>query len=283
MSPRIARWFLIAALPLAIAATPADAPRRTDQLLRKSGLWSQLGDMQEQVRNGALEGRAKEEARGAPPLEEEGFKKLTGAIERAFAPDRLREIVAQELAQALPAEDEAAVLSWLDSDAGKRFARLEEDSLKPEQVETMQREARDALAGASKERLTLVTRFGDAVGAGEIDATIVVNLVSAVGYGVALTTPLPPVDVKVFKQRMEKDRPRMAAAYKWQALGRYAWLYRAVPDAEFARYVEFAESAAGKRYYAAAVKALDLGLTRAAFDMGLALGGFTRETPKLKT
>src|SRR6185369_17814019 len=113
MSLPIARWLLIASLPLAVAATQYDAPRRMDQLMRKSGLWTQLGQMQEQVRNGALEGRAKEEARGAPPLEEEDFKKLTGAVERAFAPERLREVVAQELAEALPVEDEGAVLRWL--------------------------------------------------------------------------------------------------------------------------------------------------------------------------
>jgi hypothetical protein len=283
MSRTIHRWLLVVALPLAMAAAQFEAPRRVDQLMRKSGLWTQLGQMQEQVSNGALDARAKEEARGAPPLEEEDFKKLTGAIERAFGAERLREVVAQEIAAALSAEDEAVVLRWLDSEAGARFTRLEEESLKPEQVDAMQSGAKDALSGLGKERLALVKRFGEAVGAGEIDATIVINLVSAVGYGVALTTPVPPVDLKDFKQRMEKDRARMVAAYKWRALGMYAWMYRDVPDAEFARYVEFAESPVGRRYHAAMVKALDVALTRAAFDMGLALGGFAREPAKIKS
>jgi hypothetical protein len=283
MSRPVRRWLLVAILPLAMAASQLDAPRRIDQVIRKSGLWNQLGQMQDQVRNGALEGRAKEEARGAPPLEEEDFKKLVGAIERAFAADRLREVVAQELAEALPAGDEGAVLRWLDSEAGARFTKLEEEGNKPEQVEEMQRSARDALPGVSKERLELVKRFGDAIGAGEMETTIVINLVTAVAYGVSLTTPAPPLDVKAFKQRMEKDRARMVVAYRSRALGMYAWMYRDAPDAEFARYVEFAESPAGRRYHAATVKALDVALTRAAFDMGLALGGFTREPPKIKS
>ena len=53
MSRTIARWLLVAILPLAIAATQYDAPRRIDQLMRKSGLWAQLGQMQDQVRNGS--------------------------------------------------------------------------------------------------------------------------------------------------------------------------------------------------------------------------------------
>src|SRR2546423_11770647 len=114
---------------VALAASAATAVhaqgRRTEELMRKSGLWDQVAQLHVQMKVGVMFARDDAKQRNSPMLDDAAYARLSGAIDRAFAPDVLREAVTLQMEELLSAADEAEVLKWLSADLGARFTRWE--------------------------------------------------------------------------------------------------------------------------------------------------------------
>ena len=67
---------------------------------------------------------------------------------------------------------------------------------------------------------------------------------------------------------LHATRAKLVAMVEEQSLGSNAVAYGTLSDAELLRYIEFAESPAGRRYHAATSLALDRALTDAAVEAG---------------
>ena len=87
------------ALVLGMSLAHGQEARRLDELMRKSGLWVQVGQIHAQVKAGT---EASRKEPGAAPLSNEDFKLLLAAIDFAFAPDRLRAGMSERIGKLLP-------------------------------------------------------------------------------------------------------------------------------------------------------------------------------------
>jgi hypothetical protein len=262
------------ALFAACAATLASAQaRRTEELMRKSGLWDQVGQMRAQMKAGIAEARAQARATASPLLDDPAYAKLSAAIDRAFASDVLRESVALHLEEFIAPADESEVLKWLSSDLGARFTRLEIASGDPSETAKAQAEGPKLLAALPKPRLEKFQRLASSLGAGDTTAGLTISMTTAIVYGIALVTPNTDPDLAAngIRRRMEGQRTQMAKYFGDKALQSYAYTYRTATDAQLESYVKFAETAAARRYHGAGIKAMDATLSQAALAMGQAL------------
>ena len=262
---------LFSALLLVPALALAQDGRRIDELMHKSGLWKQVGQIQAQVKAGAKQAQAQaREGQGPKGLSEDDFGKMALAMDAAYAPARLQSAMSKELALLLSVEDETAALRWLSSDLGRKFTRLEEESGEVENAMRAEREAPAYLATVPKARVQKFERLAEVIKVGEGSAGMMINMMGAITYGMALADPTgdPRGMAKMIKERLEPQRAQFVKIFGERAVQSFAYVYKDVPDAEIDRYIAFAETPAGRRYHDASMKAYDNVMTRASLEMG---------------
>jgi hypothetical protein len=274
---------LLLAVSLGVAlSSPAEAPRRTDELMHKSGLWKQLAQIEPQLKAAMAEQRAQAKSKAGgdgPVLDELAWLRLSRAAERAYAPDGLRKAVADGVARRLAPEDEAAALRWLDSPVGREFTRLEEAVGEVEEYRRMGEGSADAMRSASPERIEAVGHLVDESGA-DLEATVTIQMIMGVAYGVAASTGrIDEAHLARFRAKLEADRPRMVAQSRQRAIPMMVYAYRSMSDADLASYLAFTRSPAGRRYMEASVKAMEATLSEAAAALGRYTGELASEGP----
>ena len=280
MDKTLRSFIAVGVLAATFASTLAGAQaRRTEELMRKSGLWEQVAQLRDQMKAGVVEARNQARQSGKQLLDDAALVKLSAAIDRAFAANVLRESVALHLEEIIAPADEEEVLRWLSSDLGQRFTRLETAAGEGAEMAKSEAEAAKTFAALSKPRVDKFRRLAASLDAGETIAALTIDMTIAIVYGIALVTPGADADLaaNTIRGRMQSQRAQMAAYYGEKALHSYAYTYRSTTDAQVEAYVKFAESPAARRYHAAGVKALDAALSQAALGLGQELGAAMQE------
>lgn len=265
-------WAAVCAFAVIQPASGQD--RRIDELMQKSGIWQHMGQVQASARLGAEEARKHALANPGPnDLTQEQHNRLLLAMDKAFSPIRLRAAMRAEMLRELSAADEATVLEWLSTDLGTRITRLEEARDTPEGQLAMEKEAPHVLEALPRPRRAMYERLAKSINAGESSANMIINVTTAIAYGVVLSSPHGDVAmVKGMRDQMEAQRAQMVEALGQRSMAVFAHTYRELDDAEMEKYVAFAESPAGKRYHDATTRALDKVMAQAAVDLGRDFG-----------
>ena len=242
--------------------------------MRKSGLWDQAAQMRLQMKAGVAEARAQAKAAKQEMLSDEQYAMLQSAIDRAFAPDVLRETMTLHMEELVQPADQEAVLKWLSSDLGSRFTRWEVQAGVVEEIRKAEAEAPKLLKALSPARLDKYRRLAKALDAGNTIALLTINLTTAIVYGIGLPMPDTAAEgaARGMRQRMQSRRADMEKFYAERALQTYSYVYRNASDAQMEEYVRFAESAAARRYHEAGITAIDNTISQAALALGQDLG-----------
>ena len=272
-----ARLLLSVLLFVAFAASAQE--RRVDELMRKSGLWEHMAQVLAHTRAGAEQARAEARARGNKgDLTDAQYARLILGMNVAFAPDKLRAAVRAEMLKEMSAADEDEVLRWLSSPLGVRITKLEEERDDTEQYKRMEAAIPEFLKTVPPSRMALCERLAQSIGSGESSASLMINITTAIAYGIALSMPGGNMDaIKDIRARLESDRPQMVAAMQKHAIGIFAYTYQPLSDEELGRYVAFAESAVGRRYHAATIKAVDKAMLVGSIELGRQFGAQSLE------
>lgn len=248
--------------PVASAAGPP--VERTDELMHKSGLWNQLAELAPMFSQGVDDASSRMGGANTPSLEA-----LRQAFATAYSADRLRPAVARELALSLSAEDVDASLEWLSGDLGQRITALEEKASTAEAQRERMETGTERVKALSSERLAQYERLAEAIRAGDVGATIMINAAAGLARGFKAALPgFGGPDADQVRALMETRRPQLVALMKKQQIMFFAMSYATVSDDEIERYVAFAESPVGRRYQAATVIAVDKAMTDAAVETG---------------
>jgi Uncharacterized protein conserved in bacteria (DUF2059) len=278
--PRIA---LALAFFLAVPGTVlADPPKRNiDELMHKSGLWVQIGQFQSQVRAGAADARAKEAAgaKGAVMSDAE-FARVVAALDHAFAPERMRRIVEKGLAETLSVDDEKEALAWLSSPLGARITQIEVAAGEDEPMMKAMNESQQYFESLPKERADRFVRFAVSNKSGESGASLMIDMTTAIAYGIAVSIPNGDEgQVKVLRRKLESQRPQLVAALNQRSSYILAYTYRDLGDDEVDRYVAFVESPAGQRLNDAVIKVLVQAFEQASLEIGRNMGAAMPKEP----
>lgn len=275
------RMFVIS-VGMSLAATGAVAQNRTEELMRKSGLWDQAVQMRLQMKAGVAEARAQAKAAKQEMLSDEEYNRLQAGIDRAFAPEVMRETMTLYMEDLVPPADQDEVMKWLSSELGGRFTRWEVAAGTVEEIRKAEAEAPKLLKALPPARLEKYRRLAVALDAGNTISALTINLTTAIVYGVGLVMPNVDADAAArgIRQRMEGQREGMVKYFAERALQTYSYVYRNATDAQMEQYVRFAEGEAARRYHQAGIKAIDLTISQAALALGKDLGAAAQERRK---
>jgi hypothetical protein len=252
---------LLALVPGAALAGPGAAR----ELLRRSGLEAQLTQVEGAVRVAILE-----HARGESDARRVG--RALDAARRAFASERLRATVARHLAT-LDRTSARAALAFLRSPAGRRATRAEVAASEPEALAAEEDSRFGAGPPLSAARSELIARLERASGGGQARLELDLRLATAMLEGALLARPELAAAVPRLERTGSEVQAAQLEAYREAARREDARVYRELTDEELARYVEFAESPAGRRYQAAVRSALLAALEEAGRQFGELLAG----------
>lgn len=189
---------------------------------------------------------------------------MRSAFATAYGADRLRPAVARVLADTLSEEDARAALAWLTTDLGRRITSLEEAA-----AERAPPERTDEIAAAlPPARRALFVRLSSALHAGEVAATVLINMTWGLARGAEIASPGSARQADDIRAALEGSRARIVAQVERQMVGVNAVTYASLTDEEIERYIAFAESPAGGRYHAATSIALERALSDASIEAG---------------
>jgi hypothetical protein len=268
------RAAFVAVAFLFTGAAHAEPARHVEELLHKSGIWKQAGDLPAQLRAGAQEARDKEKSSGQPPtLTDAQFARLVAAMERAFSPGRLRRIVAREIERGLSAADEAQVLQFLSTDLGVRATKAEEQASEPATALRMHEEADELFVKMPGARVAKVARLAQAFKAGDSAASMMIDMAAAVAYGAAVASPNGDERVAGdLRRKLEERRGEIARMMNQQLTKVFAYTYRSLSDEDLDRYLEFAETPAARQYTDVTIKAFDIAFQEGGLELGRYIG-----------
>ena len=262
---------LFAALLLLVAGSVH--ARNVDELMRKSGIWKQVTDFPAMVRAGADEARKKERASGKTVMTDAEYARLVAIFDRAFAPDRMRRIIAREIDRNLGVEDEAKMLAFLDSDLGKRATRLEEQASTPEMMKEAQENAAAYFLQVPGARVAKLMRLARAVEIGDASASMMINVAAALAYGAAVSAPNGDErEAKELRKQLQAKKPEMAEAMYQYFVKFFAYIYRPLSDEDLDRYIEFAQTPAAKHFTQVTQKAFNVAFEDGALEAGRNIG-----------
>lgn len=250
------------------AVAAAEVPVATaEALMRKSGIWSQLGDVAAQVKAGL----AQSSQDGSLPREE--IQRLERIADDAFAASRLRDSVLQALSREVTAAQSADALLWYDSPAGKQITAMEEAfSSSFDDLNRVMADGNKALAKASAKRQSLLSQTVKASRAAEAMASMEINITVGVMQGLANAMPGPGKrSTADLRKGLEANRPQMVAANRGVALTMSALTYLPANDKVLEQYVRFLSSKSGTELSASMMDALDQSLSKAAQRLGSAI------------
>ena len=258
--------FSLALVGLHGAALSQVAKPVAEELMRKSGLWEQLGSIAPQMEAGA--GAAMDQS--GTKLSPEELKRLSQAFVTAYSPMHLRATALSVLTAQLTAADVAALQAWYNSPAGKAVTRLEEAaSTGTADLQTRVQAGTKVLSASTAARRALLTQVAKVTRASEASVDIMINTAVGVQEGLAKVAPKgTKATVKELRATLEQQRPQMVKNFDSAMVALFAATYESLDDDALSRYVSFLKSPAGRAYTEVSLRAMDRAFVEAAQGLG---------------
>ncbi|MBL8525093.1 MAG: hypothetical protein JNN20_15495 [Betaproteobacteria bacterium] len=263
-------FFLVLFTATAAVAQKTAPQPLLDELMVKSGLWKQMDGLQ----SGVLAGIDEAQQSAKVPASPATTARLKQVFSKAYAPDRMRADMREQLGSMLTVPEQREILSFLKSNLGVRMTRLDEKYSDLAEYNKAARAAPDHLKQLAPERIKRVQRMVQSLRADEGMATIVINNQVALISGISLAAPdAKPVDLDALRRKMDAERSQLVATISQQLTGLFAYMYRELSDADLDQFDAFANSAVGRKYHASAIEALDKVMVKASLAAGFELAG----------
>ena len=247
------------------SAACAETPTKevlAPKLMKLSGMEEQIRQIPPQILSSLAEQKGQ--------LPAEAYVSFSQAMRDAFSAEQIEKSAVKQATTNLTVEIMQKALDWLESGPGRKITSLEEAASTPQAAQQIQ-----ALAGRLKSvpppphRLELIQRLDSATQATDVSLSITETAMMAVATALDAIQPKElQVGTDTLKKQLEQQRPqlRQNILYMTTAAGLYA--YQTLSDVELDRYIEFLESAAGKKYQTGMNSALKGALAEASERAG---------------
>ncbi len=260
--------FIFACIPFATHAQVSQAD--AEALLRKSGLWKQLADIESEVRKGMAD--ALTNSATQPSAAEQD--RLNRAIDAAYSVHRLRAVSLQVIAGKLSSQHAASISKWYDSRLGKSITALDEvASAQSEPPEKTIKDGTTILKSATPQRRALIDDMVKVTRSSELGARMVINIALAVERGAKSVGPSPSAFDNELKTLLEAQRPQMEVAMGEFSRAAFAKWYVPLSMAELTQYMAFLKTSAGRHFNDLTVDALEAAFVDASEEFGRRLPG----------
>lgn len=235
-------------------------------LMRKSGMWEQLGAIAPQMEAAAGTAMSQSEAKMSP----DELKRLNQAFVTAYSPMHLRATALGVMASQLTPAHVAALEAWYNSPDGKAITQLEEaSSADAGDFQARVQAGAQVLASATADRQGLLNRVAKVTRAAQASTDIIINTAVGIQEGLAKVLPIGSrPSVKEFRAELEQQRPQLMKSFGTATVALFAATYESIDDEALGRYVGFLKSPAGQAYTEVSLRAMDQAFVEAAHDLG---------------
>lgn len=260
--------FAITLVSLAQPALAAEADNAVRQLYIKTGMATQLQQLAPTIKSGMEQAMQQKGAK----MDAAMMKNMAAAATTAYEARKLETIVLGYMSKNLNAADIKGTVTWLDSDLGKKISQLEKQAGTPaaQQMKAyFQTFQKNPPAG---KRIDMIGNLVLATKAIETGTEIALKTQVAVMTAMLSNTPQVNKEmIKLMQAQIEQQRPKIVEAIAEQIIMAFLFTYRGLSDQEISKYIQFANSAVGKKYHEVMSGALILALTQAGDDLGKAI------------
>lgn len=234
--------------PLGDAKTERLRMSMIDEALAASGMRSEFDQLAVAVKTGFEMGS------GAAGKTEQGLAVLKVLLD-AFRPDRFYPAFQKRFRGHLDDEYLATTLAFYRSPVGKKIARLTAEGAPKNASEMRTFAAQVGAQPALQSRVPLIRRLDEAAGIGDLGLESAVTTFKTAVQAIA---EIAPADRRPSADQIDEMafefRRRAADEIRQAAVLRMFYVLRAVPEDDVQRYLNFAESDAG-RWYSTALRA----------------------------
>jgi hypothetical protein len=265
--PAFALIGLAASAPAEPAPQPDTRPQGNvdalDQLIERSGLDRQLGEFRAAMHQGIDQARVHD-----PSFDGARVKRVRTAIDRVYAPSRLRPRLRQEMARMLSDADVRAALAWIDSPVGRHFAQLEKRATEPAQQQRLMDALQHGPPPMSKARSELIHQLITATRTDEFGASLVIESAAGTAEGIAGSASDARQAVRGMRASLEARRQALVEQMHLQSYAVFAVSYAEASDAELQALLRFARSPEGSRFHLYTSQAFETAAAQAARELG---------------
>ncbi len=241
---------LFLAMLFASSLATAASSSAIDSLMELSGLNKQVADIPAGVAGGV-----KSAVQQGAPLTEDQYAKVEKATLQAFQPEKITGAISDKLESTLSEKEVQKLLSWYQSDLGKKITEAEKAASNPAAYQEMISQAQTLLA--DKEGVKMAQRIDNLVNASEMSLDFQKNTAVAVYASlVKAAKPNKPVDIDAFKQQMAQDEPKMRQQIKQFVTLSFVYTYKDIEATEMEQYLSFLEQPATKKFNDNAINAM---------------------------
>ncbi len=260
--PLFAMLCLLLCPPAMFSAVAANAADRAaiQQLFEKSGLTRQTSSQPEMIQE------TFRELITQTPTSEDVVQSWNNAAAKAYAPDRIMARLIDTFASTFTDQEQAELMSFLDSPLGKRIVELEAgaSNVDPEQFAAPLRKLQED-PKANGKRLALYHDVDEATGGAE--AWVLQRMNTVLVMEIALLSAAKRTDaikVKEFKAKLENDRAKMLEDATRSYAVASAFAYKDLTDDELAEYIRVSKTPVWRKYTREALKGMDAALVELA-------------------
>ncbi len=258
-------------------------PEVAEQVMRASGAWSQLAAVSPAVQTYLLAALNADPSGDA--ARHRDLKPVSQALQKAYAPDRLRTAAAQSLARQLSPQDAAGLLDWFGTELGSQVSAVEaqggEAAGDPGQH---LKEGGARLAALTPARRALLSDVLAGTHVTDVQTDVLIQSLQAIHRGTSGFMPrAAKVSPKDLRSRLEAQRAELHENYQSAGLALASGFYASLSDEQLSQYRAFLLSPAGERLQALQQQAITKALRDATEDAARQMGGGSAGGPQQAT
>ncbi len=238
---------------LLMGPSPAQAQVRPDvaeTLMKQSGAWGQLGGVSPAVQAYLLAALSTDPSGESAKRQDVGPVSL--ALQKAFAPDRLRQAALQVVARQLSPAEAQQLKAWYDGELGQQISAIEIKASDPA-VDPRERLRQGAVQAAalSPERRALLSEVLVGTHAADMQTEVLIHSLQAIHPGTSGFMPkAAKVSAKELKSRLEGQRKELQMGFQAAGMSLASGAYAPLSDAQLQAYRAWLNSPAGARLHA---------------------------------
>lgn len=257
---------------LAFAGKASD--KSVNQLMSISGISKQV----EQLPAAVVGGLQQAQQQGSPIPQKE-FNDLAGAMKSAFAPKAINNTIKAEVKKQLTDKDAKQLLSWYNSELGKKITKAEEKASSPEAAQQMAAQAQALMA--DQERVQLASKIAGLVNAADMAVDLQKHTSKAVfGAISAAMNPGQKIDMSAIEAQLAANEPQIRANMQQLIVLSLLYSHQELSSKEIQQYLKFLEQPATKKFNNAVVKAMGVALTHSVDKMAKAMADIAKTAKK---
>lgn len=261
--------FCIATGFLCLDSHAAEAEFTPQALIEKSGLGVHLDFMPRSLK--IAMGHAMKN--GTLKLSTEQIRNVHAAFDHAYAPLKLRAMIAERIPARISSKHGARIITFLESPLGKRIIERESRLAQPKIQAEIQENASKLIAdaGANATRLALYSSLNQAMGATQRAVRTYIGSSLAMNAAILAVTPdaSNKPSLEEVKKGLDSQRLAITAAMSQAILSNTAYAYQDLSEVELNSYLQFALSPEGKVYSFELGEIIVEVLVECAFEAGM--------------